>query len=153
VWARNPTTRLSLLQTRWMPCSVASATSVSVVVGRLASSRSLRLAHRYSTRVQLGRIGRESLDTQPVALAVHPGPHLGAPMRRQPVPDEHDALAGVEAGQLLQHPDEGVGVVAGLLEMETEPGRAAVGQVAQGGGHGGPLPAEAVAQDRGAATR
>jgi hypothetical protein len=27
VWARNPTVRLSLLQTRWMPCSVASATS------------------------------------------------------------------------------------------------------------------------------
>jgi hypothetical protein len=36
-------------------------------------------------------------------------------MGRQPIPDEYDSLAGVEAGQLLQHPDEGVGVVAGLL--------------------------------------
>jgi hypothetical protein len=26
VWARNPTTRLSLLQIRWMPCSAASLT-------------------------------------------------------------------------------------------------------------------------------
>ena len=61
------------------------------------------------------------------------------------------AVAGVEAGQLLQHPDQAVGGVARLLEVETQPGRAAVGLVAQGGGHGGLLPAEPVPQDRGAA--
>ena len=52
-------------------------------------------------------------------------------MRREPVPDEHHALAGGEAGQLLQHLDAAIGVVAGLLEMEAQPGRGAVGQVAE----------------------
>jgi hypothetical protein len=42
---------------------------------------------------------------------------------------------------------------AGDLDIWTEQGRAAVGPIAQGGRHGGLLPAEAVPQDRGVAPR
>src|SRR5215216_4325156 len=99
-------------------------------------------------RVELGRIGREPLDGEPVALATQPGPHAGAPVRGEPVPDEHHPRAGVERPKLLQDRDEGVGVVAGLLQVKTKPGRGASRAVAEGGGHGGLLPAVAVAQGR-----
>jgi hypothetical protein len=97
-------------------------------------------------RVELGGIGGQPLGTAPVALAVQPGPHPGAPVGRQPIPDEHDSLAGGEAGQLLKHGDAAVGVIAGLLQLEAPPGGGAVRPVAQGGGHGGLLPAEPVPQ-------
>jgi hypothetical protein len=54
-YAGQRAARSSWLQTRRMPCSVASATSARVVVGRFASSTSLRLAHRYSTGLSSGR--------------------------------------------------------------------------------------------------
>jgi hypothetical protein len=60
-------------------------------------------------------------------LAVQIGAHPVAPVGAQPVPDEHDSLAGVEGPELVQDADEGVGVVAGLLQVETEPGRGGVG--------------------------
>jgi hypothetical protein len=44
----------------------------------LASSTPLRLAHRYSTGLSWGALGGQPLGTQPVALAVQPGPHAGA---------------------------------------------------------------------------
>src|SRR5829696_8072252 len=46
--------RLPRRATRWMPWVVASATSARVVVGRLANSKSLRLAHRPSTGLSSG---------------------------------------------------------------------------------------------------
>jgi hypothetical protein len=37
-------------------------------------------------------------------------------VRAQPVPQQHHLLAGVEAGQSLEHPDEGGGVVVAVVD-------------------------------------
>jgi hypothetical protein len=42
----------------------------------------LEVAHRPSTGFSSGRIGRQPLNAQPVALAVEPSPHPSAPMGR-----------------------------------------------------------------------
>jgi hypothetical protein len=47
-------------------------------------------------------------------------------MGRQPIPQQDHPLAGVEAFELVQDPDEGVGGVAGLLEVKAQPGRTTV---------------------------
>jgi hypothetical protein len=126
VWARNPTTKLSLSQIRWMPWRAWSATSDTVSPVKLASSVPLRLAHRYSTGFSSG-VGGQPLDGEPVALCVQMGAHLVAPGRQEPVPQQHHLVAGVETGQLLQHLDEAVGVVAVGLEVEAQPRSGAVG--------------------------
>ena len=85
---------------------------------KLASSAPFRLAHRYSAGFDLGRVGGQPFHLKPVALGVKMSAHLVAPMGAQPIPQQHHLVAGIEAGQLLQHADEGVGVVAVGLQVE-----------------------------------
>ena len=151
MWARNPTTRSSCLQTRWMPWFGGVGDLGERGGWQVGQLDVLEVGPQILDRVELGRVGGQSLCSEPVVLAVEVGPHPVAPVRAQPVPDQHHPLAGVEAPELVQDRDEGVGVVAGLLQVKAQPGRGAVGPIAQGGRHGGLLPPEAVAQDRGVA--
>jgi hypothetical protein len=116
--------------------------------GHIGQLHILEIGPQILDRVELGGVGREPLSGEPVALAVQLGTHLGVPVRGEPIPDQHDSMAGVEGGELVEDADEGVGVTAGLLHVKAQPGRSGVGPVAQGGGHGGLLPAEPVPQDR-----
>jgi hypothetical protein len=99
-------------------------------------------------RVQLGSVGGQPLGGEPGALAIQPGAHPGAPVRGQPIPQQDHLVAGIEASQLLQHRDEAVGVGAGLLQVEAEPGGGGVWPIAQGGRHRGLLPPEPMPQHR-----
>ena len=64
-----------------------------------------------------------------------------APVGTQPIPQQHHPLAGVEALELLQHADQGVGVVGVLLQVEAQPRLGAAWVVAKRGGHQGALQA------------
>ena len=89
--------------------------------GQIRQLDVLEVGSEDADRAQFGGIGREPLGTEPVALAVELGPHPVAPVSRESAPDEHHPLPGVEPGELVQDLDEGVGVVAGLLQVEAQP--------------------------------
>ena len=114
--------------------------------------RPFRLAHRYLTGLSW-RVGGQPLDGEPVSLLMQVGAHLVAPVPAQPIPQQDHPLPLVEAGQLLQHPDQAVGVVAVGLQVQPQPGPGALGVVAKGGGHRGPLPGHPMTQDRRPPTR
>jgi hypothetical protein len=118
MWARNPTARSSVLQTRWMPCSVASATSASVVVGRFASSHALEVGPQVFHRVQAR--GRRPAAARHTASRVGcPGRHaFGGSSGPTAHPTQHHPLPGIERPELVQDPDEAVGVIAGLLQVK-----------------------------------
>jgi hypothetical protein len=138
VWARNPTTSLSRSQTRWMPCWAWSATSAMVSPAQLASAPPFQVGPQVFDRVELGRVGRQPFDLEPVSLLMQVGAHLVAPVGRQAIPQQHHPLPAIEAGQLLQHADQAVGVVGVLLQVKAQPsaGNSAgrIQSVAEGGG-------------------
>jgi hypothetical protein len=137
---------------RWMPRWAALVTSSRVSPARLASSTPLRLDHSAS-RVEVGRVAGQWLHDQPGPLAPQPGTHRPATVGGQPVPQQGCLLPAEEASQLAQGADQGLRVVGADLMVEGEGRAATAGAVAQGGGHGCPLPLEPVADDWGVAAR
>lgn len=105
---------------RWMPCSVASATSArwSPAGGEFTL---LERGPQQFHRVQLGSVGGSSLQGEPVLLG-DPGAHRPAPVGGQAVPDQHHSLTGVEHLHLLQDLDEPGGLVVAGLEVEAQTG-------------------------------
>ena len=69
-------------------------------------------------RVQVGRVGGQPLDHQPVALGVQPGAHGRAAVGGQPVPQQRRLLPAKEASQLPKDFDQAVGVVLARADME-----------------------------------
>jgi len=69
--------------------------------------------HAFS-RIEIGRIGREPFDFEPVALAPQIGAHFAAAMRGQTVPDENHAVSAHESPELAEKADQTGGVVTAL---------------------------------------
>jgi hypothetical protein len=91
-------------------------------------------------RVEVRRICGQEFDHQP-------GPHRGAAMGRQVIPQQRGLLAAEEAPQLAEDFDQAVGAAVARMDVEGELG-AAAHAVAERGGHRGAFPVERVGQHR-----
>jgi hypothetical protein len=98
-------------------------------------------------RIQVGGVGRKSLDYQSVTLRLEEGLHSFAAVRRESVPDQGHLVAvevAVEFGEELH--DRFV-VLRARLHTEHEGGFAAVGPKAHRGRHRQSFPVEMVRED------
>jgi len=131
---------------RSMPWSAAAVTSSMVSPVRLARSTPFEVGPQALDGIEVGGVGRQWLHDQPVPLLVEPGAHrVAAVGGQQPVPDQGGLLPAEDAAQPGERVDQRVGVVGVGLAVEGDLGAAAVGAVAQSGGHVRAFPAEAVA--------
>jgi hypothetical protein len=71
-------------------------------VGQL-TALAVQIAPQPLDQVQLGRVGEQPLDHQPVALGGNEGGHLGAAVGGQAVAQRRGLLPPEEASQLAEH--------------------------------------------------
>jgi hypothetical protein len=105
-------------------------------------------------RIEIGRVGREPLDLEPIKLTAQEGAHVAAAMRGQAIPDENHRVSAHESFELAEKADQAGGVVTPLASAGEQARLGAVPPESQRGGHRGLIPVIAArAQNRRHAAR
>ena len=123
---------------------------VRAEVGKFAP---LDIAPHEFRGIELRRVARQALDSEPRALRVKVGHHGPALMRGQAIPDEDETTTTEVTLELVQEADQGAVVVAAGPRLEDQATSATVPAERQGHGEGELRPIEGVDQDWGLPAR
>src|SRR5574341_1545912 len=118
-----------------------------IVRAEVSEFAALHVAPHELGRVQIGRVAGQALDREPGALSAQVRLHGRTLMRRQAIPDQHDASTAKLALQVGEELDEGDIVVTARSRLEAQAAALEVPPERHGNGDGELLPIEGVDQD------